>query len=56
MVGQVLVRHRQVYTGWCIFNKAQSPTALDAWRIWGQHAGLSVQQQELCLDPERSVP
>ncbi len=22
---------------------------------WGQHAGLSLQQQELCLDPERSV-
>ena len=22
---------------------------------WGQHAGLSVQQQELCLDLERSV-
>jgi len=36
-------------------SKAQTPTALDAWRVWGQHAGLSVQQQELCLGPELSV-
>ncbi len=36
-------------------NKAQMPAALDAWRVWGQHAGLSLQQQELCLGPERSV-
>jgi len=42
-------------TGRCIPNKAQSPAALDAWRVWEQCAGLSLQQQELCLDPERSV-
>ena len=36
-------------------SKAQTPTALDAWRVWGQHAGLSVQQQELCLGPKLSV-
>ncbi len=31
------------------------PAAVDAWRIWGQHAGLSLQQQELRLGPERPV-
>ena len=31
------------------------PAAFDAWTIWGKHAGLSVQQQELCPGPERSV-
>ena len=42
-------------TGRRVSNKAQMPAALDAWRVWGQHAGLSLQQQELCLGPERSV-
>lgn len=36
-------------------SNAQLPVALDAWKVWGQHAGLSVQQQELCLGPELSV-
>jgi len=36
-------------------NKAQMPAALDARRIWGQHAGLTLPQQELCPGPERSV-
>ncbi len=34
-------------TGRCIPNKAQVPAALDAWRVWGQHAGFSLRQQEL---------
>jgi hypothetical protein len=42
-------------TGRLIPSKAQMPAALDAWRVWGQHAGVSMQQQELCLGPERSV-
>ncbi len=42
-------------TGRLIPSKAQMPAALDAWRVWGQHAGLSVQQQELCLGPKLSV-
>ncbi len=42
-------------TGSNVPNKAQMPAALDAWRVWGQHAGVSMQQQELCLGPERSV-
>ncbi len=42
-------------TGRLVPRKAQMPAALDAWRVWGHHAGLSVQQQELCLGPELSV-
>jgi hypothetical protein len=42
-------------TGTRVQNKAQMPAALHAWGVWGQHAGLSLQQQELCLGPERSV-
>ena len=42
-------------TGRSVPSKAQIPAALDAWKVWGQHADLSVQQQELCLGPELSV-
>jgi hypothetical protein len=42
-------------SGKCVPNKAQMPAALDARRIWGQHAGLTLPQQELCPGPERSV-
>ncbi len=42
-------------TGRRVPDKAQLPAALDAWRVWGQHADLSLQQQELCLGLERSV-
>ncbi len=42
-------------TGKLVSSKAQMSAAHDAWRVWGQHAGLSEQQQELCLDPTRSV-
>lgn len=36
-------------------NKSQMPAALDAWRIWGEQANCSLQQQELCLGPGRFV-
>ncbi len=49
-MGEVLARLEQI-----VCNKARMPAALDAWRVWGQHAGLSVEQQELCLGPEHSV-
>ena len=42
-------------TGRSVPGKAQIPAALDAWKVWGQRADLSVQQQELCLGPELSV-
>ncbi len=33
-------------TGIRVPNKAQIPAALAAWRLWGQQAGLSLQQQK----------